>query len=549
MSLDGMTRPPGPLLLLWAPSKLLRELRAAALPELEQQYRLGSEVHATSAPAASSGPPPTARHGPQLPPLAPLPLGDGHGLLAEVSQAQCQQMDVPRLLEAAGRCTLLTAAIQPLATAETLEAAATATLGRLSPAAAAQHPLRTLSLVEGAARAPAERFLQLRLQQLGLGVQPAAGRSPLWCVQTRRRQEGPAAGEQPPEQAEVLLGLGLAAGARLQPAAEARTLGPTAMLPALATLSAGLACVRPGAAVLDPFCGSGSLLFAALQRAAALAIGSDVDAVHFAGSCGSAGGSSNGGGGGGTAAPVFMQADAARLQGLLPAGTADAILTDLPYGYRTAVAVGGATGGGATAAPSPGAEAACAAAEGDGDEEDWRHLLAVLLRLAGHVLVPGGRLLAWMPRRGAEAATGEQRRQLEELGQRHGLALLHLLPETRPTGYPREVALFERLPSGGGSSSSGVDGDSDRREQLRAALRLAGAAGVPVFNLPSHHQSQPGCNGAAAAAGAGSSNTASGDATPLAVQQRSLKYKQVRLAASGAAIDVWRWVALCAGLD
>ena len=342
----------------------------------------------------------------------------------------------------------------------------------------------------------------------------------------------PAAGTDP--QLEYLLGLELAAGAPPPAAATAtalRRLAPTAMQPELAAASASLAGVRPGDTVLDPFCGSGSLLAAALQRGAAVAMGSDIDDAHFSASCSTGGSSINDddssssvwSGLGGRAA--FLRADAAALQGMLPRGGVDAILTDLPYGYRTAAEVSSSNGtDGSVRASSAGAAAVTAPAE-----EDWEALLVVLLRLAAHALVPGGRLLTWLPRRsGRKEGEEQQQQQLAAAGEALGLRLLHFLTESRQSGYPRAVALFQRR----GEASSGAS-SSDRQATLLAAVQAAAADGVPAYLPPPGSDLWRALRQAAPLAEAAA-------ATAAAVRQRGTSYKQVRGAASGAAIDVWR---------
>lgn len=561
MSDPGMGRPP---LLLWGPSRLVRELQAFCLPEFLTQWRLAALQLARDAPAAAGEHPP-------LPPPPP-PLTVQHvpgGLLAQLRPGV--QLDEQLLTAAASRCTLLAAAIQPLASAATLEAAAAAALARLPPGTTQQHPLRAVCLDGSAARAPAERSMRQRLQRLGLGSAPDPAASPLWCIQHGAAEQQ--SGQQQQQQgrpAQFLLGLQLAAGASPCAAAAARQLSPTAMLPELAAASCSLAAVEPGHIVLDPFCGTGSLLAAAADCGAALAVGSDIDATHFA--RGSAGGAAGGGQQDGVVAPVLMQAAAACLEQLLPAATVDAIVTDLPYGYRTDVAMEAAAalavaGGAADGEAAPGAA---------GQPEDWQHLLVVLLRLARHVLVPGGRLLAWMPLQlGSDECIGAaadapgsgaaadapssgselppaQQQQVEEQGAQHGLQLLHFLPESRQGGYPRAVAVFERQ-AGSSTSSVHVLDPASRRQQLLAALEGAAAGGAAVHSLPGRFQAKSsgatsqlaGLSSARTAAAADGDDAASEPAAgaapqPAAVQQRGLEYKQVRGAAKGAAIDVWR---------
>lgn len=575
------------LLFVWAPSRLVRELRAFCLPELEQQWTATTFDLPDDAPPARDVPPSA------LPPLAAEALGNSGGLAARLACPRDQQAEIlPRLLAAAQQCTLLTAAVQPLAVAATLKAAVTAAQQQLPPGEAASHPLRVLAAGFTSARAPAERFLRHQLQQLGLGGAPMPGKPLLWCIQrlaskqtTARSGVHPAAAaaeqQQQPEQeeeegqeqqqqeeeeagVEYVIALQLAAG---RPPPALRRLGPTAMLPELAGLSASLAAVTQRDVVLDPFCGSGSLLAAALQRGAALAVGSDIDDTHFGGRPAGSSGSTGweGGGSGGSSASAggvwaglpgscaLMKANAAELHRLLPAASIDVILTDLPYGYRTAVGVSQAAPGSAgsgsavdgSAAPGA-ATAAAPAADADGD---WRQLLQVLLQLAAHVLVPSGRLLVWLPCQAPGSLQQQQQQELGGAGAAQGLCLLHFLPESRQSGYPRAAALFRRQAAGSPGAASGPEG---RQAALDAALQAAEAGGVPVHRPARQAAGQ--AEGQAAedtsTASHGSLHAAGMGAEPgAASQRRGLKYKQARAQASGTAIDVWRWVLLSGGAE
>jgi hypothetical protein len=461
----------------------------------------------------------------------------------------------------------------------------------------------------------------------------------------------------------VLLGLQVAAGCRPTPAAASRQLGPTAMRPELAAVSASLAAVQPGDCVLDPFCGSGSLLVAALDRGAGLAVGSDIDASHFpeclpdcpplSPETGSRlpGDSSTPpslptSSGPGFAPPstatsyhessrlrssssrppwpVYLQADVALLGQLMPAACVDAVLTDLPYGFRTTVAA--AAGAAAATSSSSGSDdgdgAAGSPAQPGAAEKEWEVLLGVLLALAEHVLVPGGRLLVWMPltgsagvarggsssdingsymhdsssavdssrhnssgrSRSSERQDGQggrdahrwvaQERRVRAWAARRQLCLLHFMPESRLSGYPRAAALFQQAGGAadeGSGSGSGNGQPGGRREALLSALRAA-AATLPAHNLPEPPLGQAcgpyGGDGRELPAreqpqGQQSQllqeqqqqppEAAPGGVVraPLiseAVQQRGRRYKEVRRAAAGAAIDVWRCVYVYVGM-
>ncbi|KAI3426847.1 hypothetical protein D9Q98_006793 [Chlorella vulgaris] len=673
------------LVLYWAPCKLLRELRNFLLPELQEQYALTARQCAKSAIT------------PRLPCLALRDIGGG-GLLAECAAGAQFSL----VLEAVSRCTLLTVALVPLSSGATIDAAAGAAALAASPQPSSapapshlsQHPLRVVSLGGSRTRAAAERYMLRRLQQVGLGASSEARLPPLWCLQLLppqaqqqqqqqqqqqaeppaqlQQQEAPRKFQQQQEQQqcqqqvqqqqgqqqqleEVLLGLQVAAGCRPTPAAASRQLGPTAMRPELAAVSASLAAVQPGDCVLDPFCGSGSLLVAALDRGAGLAVGSDIDASHFpeclpdcpplSPETGSRlpGGSSTPpslptSSGPGFAPPstatsyhessrlrssssrppwpVYLQADVALLGQLMPAACVDAVLTDLPYGFRTTVAA--AAGAAAATSSSSGSDdgdgAAGSPAQPGAAEKEWEVLLGVLLALAEHVLVPGGRLLVWMPltgsagmarggsssdingsymhdsssvvdssrhnssgrSRSSERQDGQggrdahrwvaQERRVRAWAARRQLCLLHFMPESRLSGYPRAAALFQQAGGAadeGSGSGSGNGQPGGRREALLSALRAA-AATLPAHNLPEPPLGQAcgpyGGDGRELPAReqpqgqqsqllqeqqqqpleAAPGGVVRGPLISEAVQQRGRRYKEVRRAAAGAAIDVWR---------
>lgn len=495
-----------------------------------------------------------------MPPLAAAALSGG-GLAVHLACPSEQQSEVlPRLMAAAQQCTLLTAALQPLTAAATLEAAAAAALEQLQPGEGAAHPLRVLVAGSSSARAPAERFLRHRLQQLGLGVSPAPGKPPLWCIQLdasgpasachgvapesaagallqHQEQAGalPEHHQHPQEGEEFLIALELVAG---QPPPAPRRLGPTAMLPELAALSASLASVSPHATVLDPFCGSGSLLAASLQRGAALAVGSDIDDAHFDAAAGS-GGSVRAGLSGSC---VFMKVDAAQLHQLLPAASVDAILTDLPYGYRTTVGVADTSTGSSGSRDGGGAAAVLAGAPEAppelSTEGDWRQLLGVLLRLAAHVLVPGGRLLVWLPCQ-APGSLQQQQQELVAAGSEHALRLLHFLPESRQSGYPRAVALFQKQAAHSSGCSAGqASSPGSRQAALLAALQATEATGTVVHRPARQEAGQADSEPVAASQPSLPAGTGAG--TDAALHRRGMKYKAARAQASGASIDVWR---------
>lgn len=167
-------------------------------------------------------------------------------------------------------------------------------------------------------------------------------------------------------------------------------LGPTSMDTNLAFLMANQALARPGAAVLDPFVGTGSVLVAAAHFGA-LCFGADIDWRILLGKGGrtlfdnfSAYGLPR---------PEVLRWDLAHLP-ITPSARWDAILCDPPYGIRA----GGRTSG------HP--ERVRLRLQGRGRREgtlvrplqpyDAAEMYADLLDFAAHALRPGGRLVFWM---------------------------------------------------------------------------------------------------------------------------------------------------------
>jgi len=180
-------------------------------------------------------------------------------------------------------------------------------------------------------------------------------------------------------------------------------IGPTAMDAALSFIMANLALVRPTSVALDPFAGTGSCLVAAACRGAAV-LASDLSRRALAGKLPAVDLASN-----------FVQyglpapLDAVRMDVLCPAwrwpagGLVTAVVCDPPYGIRE---------GSRALAPLPAAASAAAAAAGRPHApptvrvafDDFLHHL---LHAAAAALVPGGRLVYWLPTVPAEYAPAD----------------------------------------------------------------------------------------------------------------------------------------------
>lgn len=354
--------------------------------------------------------------------------------------------------------------------------------------------------------------------------------------------------------------------------------------------------------VLDPCCGTGALLAAALACGARFALGSDVEsAMEPPGTSGHCPG-----GQGGWQRDVLV-ADSGQLR--LQPGWLDAILCDLPYGYRASAVV---AGGGAGQQVQPAAEtqttpqqpdpvgengsSSCDRDSGSSSSSDhggstpaWRQLLGSLLQLGGHALAPGRRLVVWMPHSAAGEAVGEsaggspqspaphppgnscpaaataatagaglvwgqQQQQLactpgwlRQLGQVQGLTLLHYLPETRQSGFPRAVAVLQKgqrpgAAQGASRLSAGAAGAAGAAPSSTAAATGAEQAAGPLGGLHA-----VGAGGRCLTAAASSSSGAV--VSDQAALGRQLRYLEARAARQGRDIDVWRcgWWPACQG--
>jgi hypothetical protein len=163
----------------------------------------------------------------------------------------------------------------------------------------------------------------------------------------------------------------------------ARSVGgrSAAMEPELAFLMASLARVQPGSVVLDPCCGSGGLLLCAAALGATATHGLDTCAAPFAGVAAEFASR-------GLTPPTLAVGDllARRPEEIAPC-TISAIICDPPYGMRAAAHLG-----------EDRAAARAGAAHVD------RLFASALLRLGSRGLVAGGRLVFFLPVRGAPAA-------------------------------------------------------------------------------------------------------------------------------------------------
>lgn len=173
-------------------------------------------------------------------------------------------------------------------------------------------------------------------------------------------------------------------------------IGPTAMDAALSFIMANLGLVRPHTVVLDPFAGTGSCLVAAAQRGAAV-LASDLSLKALTGKVEAVDMASN-----------FVQyglppaLDAVRMDVLCPAwrwpagGLVHAVVCDPPYGIRegSRAFAAGAAAASVAAAGRPGPPRPYAPATVRVVFDDFLHHL---LHAAAAALVPGGRLVYWLP--------------------------------------------------------------------------------------------------------------------------------------------------------
>lgn len=311
--------------------------------------------------------------------------------------------------------------------------------------------------------------------------------------------------------------------------------GPTSLPPLLAALTVRLARVARHSLAWDPCCGSGSLPHAALGTVGCrLALGSDAarGALPEAGA--------------GPAGSDWAVLDAVGAARRAQRGRwLDALLADPPYGVRAmrhggdghrTVAAPGVDALRAAAgvdcplcqvddqdasclAPSPKVrrdtgtcKAVAAAAETD---DHLGPILRGLLDLARHALVPGGRLALWLPRHAARA------QDLAERGAARGLRLEWCLHEARAGGLGRALAVWVSGEGGGAGRDDGVEGERGD------AGGEGGAGGTPC-------RSAEGCARRTAPPGEYARRHDQREA------RRAQRYAEVRGAASGLDVDVWR---------
>ncbi|GAB4818661.1 hypothetical protein N2152v2_005707 [Parachlorella kessleri] len=202
-----------------------------------------------------------------------------------------------------------------------------------------------------------------------------------------------------------------------------------AVLGHYSTASQGFSWARSwlkGAVVLDPFCGTGMLLRAAAACGAGFLLGSDTEPILSPSpshsdssqehSCEEASGCrgnsvSTHSGSSSSGCGDVLAADASSLR--LQPGCLDAVICDLPYGYRASAVLAEATslaspskdatdsasetGGSLHGGSDPGCSGSRSNETTKSSSPAWRQLLESLMHLGGYALSPGGRLVTWMP--------------------------------------------------------------------------------------------------------------------------------------------------------
>jgi tRNA G10 N-methylase Trm11 len=353
--------------------------------------------------------------------------------------------------------------------------------------------LRAFSIGGTQARTVAEKHLRQELESVG--VCPAASTSTdtaadlptLICVEVIH---GHSINKHASSKVEFFVGwqLGSSQGAEHVPPGPTAARGPTTMQSHLADLTASLARVGPGSIVLDPCCGTGSLVGACLRRGAAHALGTDIDyTMALAVAAVSAGGKRGG-------CCDVGAADVCSLR-LCP-GSLDAIVADVPYGVRAEAVV----------APTDAVQEERKESDSEGNGA-WRRMVEKLVDLASVTLAPGGRFACWVPlsNDGLTPSAVEEWMRGIILGGEKGIELLHFLPESRPSGLLRALFLVEK--PGNGS------------RKLLSCGRNSGAASA-VLESACQRQGGSGSNSSTAL--------------------RAEPYKKARERLQGAKTDVWR---------
>mmetsp|Transcript_16144 Transcript_16144/g.38287 ORF Transcript_16144/g.38287 Transcript_16144/m.38287 type:complete len:685 (+) Transcript_16144:477-2531(+) len=346
--------------------------------------------------------------------------------------------DQKMALEVARRCVLLRSIVKVWAQGESLEAALDglepgpgSTRLRLADCGLLVLPVRTHQrsgrpLEKAETRKHMLARIRSTCQERGLGCSPRPGQPVVAAVAL-------AAGQQ---LAGALVGVVVAHGRTLP--RDHGPSNPTGLGWTEALLTANLARVRGGSAVLDPFCGGCSLLGAARELGAGACVGSDTNRGYL--EMGAAASPTSPAVGHGT---DRLQADA--LQTAWRRESFDAIICDPPFGIRTALH-------------------SRLGFEGSPVEP--------VLRLAGRALRrPRGCLAVWFPlapgtevdcrggsrgRPEGEARCGAcVRCSLERASHRRGLAVDFLGRERRRGGVRRALAVLVPA-AGGGPEGPGV---------------------------------------------------------------------------------------------
>lgn len=204
----------------------------------------------------------------------------------------------------------------------------------------------------------------------------------------------------------------------------------TTMEVELAFLLASAASVRPGAAVLDPCCGSGGLLLCAAALGASRLVGRDVDSAAFAGAASNFASY-------GFAQPDFAVADILRDCGADTDDSEryDAIVCDPPYGMKTALAD----------ADGQARESTVLTSVSPGEARVQVALVtAAILRVARSKLRLGGRVVFFLPVRGADDLAQDARALLEQSGLGDDLHLVAARKQAFSPTFARWLVVVER---------------------------------------------------------------------------------------------------------
>lgn len=291
----------------------------------------------------------------------------------------------------------------------------------------------------------------------------------LWILEDDfpRRGHGRRGREEGPRQ--VLLGLKIASGqARVRTHYSLKSrlyIGPTSMDAELAFVLATMACVQPGHIVNDPFCGTAGILIACAARGA-ITVGSDINILALRGKGGKESIASN-----------FDQYSLPRPVGILRAdalnspircrrgGWFDAVVGDPPYGIKE----------GARAFREDMIDPGMEGNHFQGTERvRFADFLSGVLRYAADVLVPGGRLVYWLP-----TVTSEYRE--EDIPTHPRLQLIHNNVQPLTTRMSRRLITMRKL------SEAVEEGNVKRIADLAESKRRNGATNYEVSKrVPGH---------------------------------------------------------------